>query len=112
MLLQYRHNVATKGVGMIQDNHMTDMIRIRIEPEKKEALNRLFRSKGTSLSRATREFYDRELEALKDPLERFDSIMAEADAKREAYACPEPTVKDIVAYIERVREARSGVSVA
>lgn len=112
MLLHYRHNVATKGATMIQDNHLTDMIRIRIEPEKKEALNRLYKSKGTSLSRATREFYNRELEAVEDPLARFDSIMAEADAKREAYAGPEPTIKDIVAYIERVREARSSVSVA
>ncbi|WP_172135157.1 hypothetical protein [Adlercreutzia sp. ZJ473] len=86
---------------------MTDVIRIRIEPEKKTALAELYRSRGTNLSQAARDFFDTELESAESPLDRFDAIMAAADEKLDAYEAPEPTIEDIVAYVEKVREVRS-----
>lgn len=85
---------------------MTEMIRIRIEPEKKAALTRLYQSRGMHISQVVRDFLDDELEAMGNPLDRFDAIMESADKKLGAYNGPEPTIDDIVAYVERVRSAR------
>lgn len=85
---------------------LKETIRIRIEPEKKEALNRLYKKRGTTISQATRKFFDDELKNTLDPLERFDAIMKSAEKKRAAYNAPEPTVDDIVKYVEKVREER------
>ena len=84
----------------------SDVLRIRIEPEKKEMLARAYKKRGTSISREVRSFLDGELMSLSDPLDRFDSIMSSADAKADAYGAPEPTIEDIVSYVEKAREER------
>ena len=86
---------------------MTDTVRIRIEPEKKRALEALYAQQGTTISQAVRSFFDDELASCANPLDRFDAIMASADEKVEAYGAPESTVDDIVSFVERVREERS-----
>lgn len=86
---------------------MTDTIRIRIEPEKKEALSTLYKKRGTNISQAVRRFFDSELEVMSDPLDRFDAIMSSANKKLDAYDAPEPTVEDIVSYVEDIRRKRS-----
>ncbi len=91
---------------------MTETIRIRIEPEKKAALTRLYQSRGMHISQAVRDFLDDELEAMGNPLDRFDAIMASVDERLKAYDGPEPTIDDIVAYVEKVRSARVCDSVA
>lgn len=97
---------------MTTHDGMTDVIRIRIEPEKKAALNRLYQAQGTNVSRVVRDFFDRELESSRDVLDQFDALMASADEKLATYGGPEPTIDDIVSYVERVREARARDSVA
>lgn len=97
---------------MAQAEKMTDSIRIRIEPDKKAALADAYRKRSTSISREVRAFLDRELEGLADPLDRFDAIMASADAKLDAYGAPEPTVEDIVSYVEGIRAERARSAVA
>lgn len=97
---------------MAQAEKMTDSIRIRIEPDKKAALADAYRKRSTSISREVRAFLDRELEGLADPLDRFDAIMASADAKLDAYGAPEPTVEDIVSYVEGIRAERACSAVA
>ena len=64
---------------------MTETIYIRIEPEKKAALMRFYQARGTSISKAVRDFLYSELEAVANPLDRFDAIMASADEKLKAY---------------------------
>lgn len=86
---------------------MTETIRIRIEPEKKAALTRLYKQRGTNISQAARDFFDEQLEDMADPLDRFTAIMASVDAKLDAYDAPEPTVDDIVKYVESVRAKRA-----
>ena len=86
---------------------MTETIRVRIEPEKKATLTRLYKRRGISISQAVRQFFDSELETASDPLDRFDAIMASADKKLDAYAAPEPTVDDIVNYVESIRADRA-----
>ena len=90
----------------MSSDYMTDTIRVRIEPEKKTLLTKLYEEKGTNLSQAIRDFLDKETESQSDPLDRFNAIMASADKKREAYGAPEPTVQDIVDYVDKVRESR------
>lgn len=87
-------------------NSMTDTIRVRIEPEKKALLTKLYEERGTNLSQAIRDFLDKEIESQSNPLDRFNAIMTSADKKREAYGAPEPTVQDIVDYVGKVRESR------
>ena len=88
-------------------NSMTDSIRIRIEPQKKAALTRLYESRGTNVSQVVREFLDAELESSLDPLDRLDAIFASADEKLAAYNGPEPTVEDVTAYVDKIRAARA-----
>ena len=90
----------------------TEVIRIRIEPEKKMALTELYRKRGSSVSQAARDFFDSELSSMASPLDRFDAIRAAADEKLAAYDAPEPSIDDIVAYVERVRESRARDRVA
>ena len=85
---------------------MTDTIRVRIEPEKKALLTKLYEEQGTNLSQVIRDFLDKEIESQSNPLDRFNAIMASAGKKREAYGAPEPTAQDIVDYIDKVRESR------
>lgn len=92
---------------MATTSTMTETIRIRIEPSKKAALSRLFEQRGTSISQATREFFDSELETAANPLDRLDAIMSSADAKLNAYEAPEPTIDDIVSFVESARAERS-----
>lgn len=72
---------------------MTETIYIRIEPEKKAALMRFYQARGTSMSQAVRDFLDSELEAMDNPLDRFDAIMASADEKLKACNGPEQHIK-------------------
>lgn len=97
---------------MSANDGMTEVIRIRIEPTKKAALTELFRARGTNVSQAVRDYFDEELESSAHPLDRFDAIMASADKQLASYDAPEPSIQDIVAYVERVREARARDSVA
>lgn len=95
------------GVTMAATDTMTETIRIRIEPEKKAALTRLYKQRGTNISQVAREFFDEQLEDMADPLDQFDAIMSSTDAKLDAYDAPEPTVDDIVKYVESVRAERT-----
>lgn len=97
---------------MNAEDRMTEVIRIRIEPEKKVALTELFRERGMNVSQAVRAYFDEELESSAHPLDRFDLIMASADEKLTGYNAPEPSIESIVSYVERVREARAHDSVA
>uniref|UniRef100_A0A7C9JCE6 Antitoxin n=1 Tax=Muribaculaceae bacterium Z82 TaxID=2304548 RepID=A0A7C9JCE6_9BACT len=97
---------------METEDKMTEVIRIRIEPEKKAALTELFRGRGTNVSQAVRAYFDEELESSAHPLDRFNLIMASADEKLAGYEAPEPSIESIVSYVERVREARARDSVA
>lgn len=108
VVLQCRHNrsYASGEVLMSAKDAMTDVIRVRIEPEKKAALTRLYESRGTNVSQAAREFFDSELESEGDPLVKFDALMEQVDAKLDSYGAPEPTIEDIVDYLEKVRSAR------
>jgi len=97
---------------MSANDAMTETIRIRIEPQKKAALTRMYEQRGTNLSQVVRSFLDDELASQSDPLSRFDAIMSSADKKLDAYGAPEPTVEDIVSYVESVRAARSADTAA
>ena len=92
---------------MASKDALTDSVRIRIEPEKKRALERLYAQRGTTISQAVRGFFDEELASQANPLDRFDAIMDAADAKADSYGAPEPTIDDIVAFVDRIREERS-----
>lgn len=83
----------------------------RIEPEKKKALEKIYESRGTTISSAVRDFLDSELESSADPSDRLNSIFAEADVKLEEYAAPEPTVDDLVSYVEHIRSERAADSI-
>lgn len=82
---------------------MDDMIRIRIDGEKKAQLNRVYDAKGTTLSEEVRKFLDEQLLAESDALDRFDALMGSVDEQLDAYGAPEPTVEDIVAYVDELR---------
>lgn len=85
---------------------MDDMIRVRISSEKKSALNKIYDAKGTTLSEEVRKFLDEQLLAESDALERFDALMDSVDEKLEAYGAPEPTLDDIVSYVDGIRAQR------
>lgn len=84
----------------------TDVIRVRIDPQEKELLTRLYAARGTTISHEVRTFLRAELEYSSDPLAALDGIAASARRKALASATPEPSVQDIVAYIDRIREER------
>ena len=83
----------------------TEMIRVRIEPEKKERLQSIYAARGTTLSQAVRDFLDSEL-AQNDPLSVLDGIAESAARKVEASGAPELTIDDVVAFVDSVREER------
>lgn len=85
---------------------MDDMIRVRIDGRKKAALSRMYEAKGTTVSEEVRRFLDDQLLAESDVLDRFDAVMASADEQLEKYAAPEPTIDDIVSYVDRARAQR------
>lgn len=99
-------------VVILVPDAMTDSIRIRIEPSKKIALTKMYQLQGKSISSAVRGFLDSELAMKGNPLDEFDAIINQVDEKLHAYGGPEPTVDDIVAYVERIREARAQDMVA
>ncbi len=86
----------------------TETIRIRIDPRKKVMLTEMYNARGTTISTAVRDFLDSELASAAHPLDRFDAIMASADAKLEAYGAPEPSLEDIVSFVEDARKKRAG----
>ena len=86
----------------------TDMIRVRISPEDKERLTRMYAARGTTISHEVRAFLLSELEKNQDPLAVLDGIAASARRKVQASGLPEPSVDDIVAYVERIRDERQG----
>lgn len=81
----------------------TEILRIRVEPEVKEALTKLYKAQGTTVSQAVRGFLSDELAKQSSALDRFDAIMASADEKTKSSGQSEPVIDDIVAYIEKVR---------
>lgn len=60
--------------------------------------------RGSSISKAARDFFDAELAAEASPFDRFDVIMAAVDEQLAAYDAPEPTINDIVAYMGKLRD--------
>jgi antitoxin component of RelBE/YafQ-DinJ toxin-antitoxin module len=90
----------------------SETIRIRIEPNKKAALTAIYAAQGTTISAAARAFLDAELAAHQNPLDAFDAIMASADAKLDAYGAPEPTVDDIVNFVDAARQNHAAGAVA
>lgn len=85
---------------------MDDMIRVRIAGEKKAALNKIYDAKGTTLSEEVRKFLDEQLLAESDVLDRFDALMDSVDEQLDAYGAPEPTVEDIVSFVDGIRAQR------
>lgn len=90
----------------------SDTIRIRVEPEFKSSVARMYAQRGTTLSAAVRAFLADELAAYSSALDAFDAIMESADAKAESSGLPEPSIDDINDYIARVRTERAGQALA
>ncbi len=84
----------------------TEVIRVRVKPEDKARLTRLYAMRGTTLSQAVRTFLLSELDAEANALETLDRIADSAERKIEASGLPDPSVDDIVAYVEAAREKR------
>lgn len=84
----------------------TDVIRVRIDPKDKERLTQLYAERGTTISHEVRAFLRAELEYTSDPLAVLDGIASSARRKALASKMAEPSVQDIVAFIDRVREER------
>lgn len=85
----------------------SDTLRIRVEPEFKKEITRMYEQRGTTVSAAVRAFLADELASYSSALDVFDSIMASADAKTEASGLREPTIDEIRDYIDRARAERS-----
>lgn len=85
----------------------TEVIRVRVRPEDKSRLTRLYAARGTTLSQAVRTFLLSELDAEADALEMLDRIADSAERKIEASGLSSPSVDDIVAYVEAVRDERT-----
>ena len=85
----------------------TDSIRIRVEPEFKDRVSRMYAQRGTTVSAAVRAFLTDELTSYSSAVDAFDAIMASADAKAESSGLSEPTIDDINEYIARIRSERS-----
>lgn len=84
----------------------TETIRVRIEPDVKNSLTQLYKARGTTISQEVRTFLYEELAQNASALDRFDAIMASADAKLESAGEREVSIDDVVAYVDRVREER------
>ena len=83
-----------------------EVLRIRVEPEFKDKVVRMYQQRGTTVSHEVRAFLARELAANTSAVSVFDSIMASADEKVQASGYNEPTIDDINDYIARVRAER------
>lgn len=90
----------------------SDTLRIRVEPEFKRDVSRMYEQRGTTVSQAVRTFLAGELSAYRSSLDAFDAIMASADAKVAASGMREPSIEEINDYIARVRSERADASLA
>ena len=90
----------------------SDTLRIRVEPEFKREVSRMYEQRGTTVSQAVRSFLASELSVYKSSVDAFDAIMASADRKVAASGLREPTIDEINDYIARVRTERAGASLA
>ena len=90
----------------------SETIRIRVDPDFKEAVTRMYQRRGTTVSQAVRTFLAGELSASADATDAFDAIMASADAKAKASGLGEPTIGEINDYIARARANRAAQSLA
>lgn len=84
----------------------SETIRVRIDPETKKALTKLYEAKGTTVSQAIRSFLAEELKETTSVVERFDALMASAHEKIDALDKPAPTLDEINTYIDKVRTER------
>lgn len=85
----------------------TETIQLRIEPSIKHDYERRCRESGQTVSQAVRELIVADLYADQTPLARLDAIFASADEHREAAGLPEPSVEEVVAFCERVKQERA-----
>ena len=84
----------------------SEVIRVRIEPEVKESLSKMYAARGTTISQSVRSFLYGELEREATAPDRFDAIMAAADARLESSGEPDVSLEDIVAFVDGVRDER------
>ena len=90
----------------------SDMLRIRVNPDFKRDVTRMYEQRGTTVSAAVRSFLADELASYSSALGAFDSIMASVDAKAQASGLGEPTIGEINGYVARVRAERAGEALA
>lgn len=112
MMLQCSHYCSYKEVTAMSASSMNEVVRVRIDADKKASLTRMYSAKQTTISEAVRRFLDEELERDKALLDRFDAVMQSADEQAASYGAPEPTIDDIVSYVDRMREQRAHDSAA
>ncbi len=84
----------------------TEVIRIRVEPEVKDALNSMYKAKGTTISQVVRSFLLDDLQKHSGAVDRFDAIMSSADQKVAASGTQTPSIESIVEYVDRIRTER------
>ncbi|MDR1087949.1 MAG: hypothetical protein LBL23_01540 [Coriobacteriales bacterium] len=84
----------------------SDTIRIRVEPEMKSEVLAHFARKGTTVSQAVRGFLSEELQIPQSRADRLDALAASAEQKLSASGLAEPTMSEILDYVEEVRQER------
>lgn len=85
----------------------TETIQLRIEPSIKQDYERRCRANGQTVSQAVRDLIVADLYADQTPLARLDAIFASAAERREAAGLPEPSVEEVVAFCDRVKQERA-----
>ena len=96
-------HVLQKGCAM----PATEMIQIRVPLTLKRDLEDFCARKGVSLSEGARELLSAGLRKDLSVEKRLDKIFEEADERQLASGLPAPTVEEIVAYCDRMKEQRA-----
>lgn len=84
-----------------------DIVRVRMDSEMKARLMECYAAQGRTISDAVRGFLEHELEVFGDPLAELDALAESAAVKTASSGLPDPTVEDLVSYVESVRAERA-----
>lgn len=84
-----------------------DVVRVRIDSEMKARLMECYAAQGRTISDAVRGFLEHELEVFGDPLAELDALAESAVVKAASSGFPDPTVDDLVSYVDSVRAERA-----
>ncbi len=85
----------------------SEVVRIRVAPERKKRYMAMYEAQGITLSNAVRDFLDEELAHYEDPLMVLDEIAQSATQKTQASGLREPSVDELVAYVNNIRSERA-----